>query len=130
MAWRDRALLEVVADRPVAEHLEEGVVGVVADLGDVVAQPLAAEALLARHQQRRRRGHLAGDERLEWNDPGHGEEQGRIVVGDQRGARQTMVSVVFEVAEKTFPDLVGAQTPVQCGARGREPMTAGKSAQL
>ena len=50
----DRPLLEVLADRPVAEHLEEGVVGVVADRGDVVgAQALAAEALLARHQERR-----------------------------------------------------------------------------
>src|ERR1035437_613747 len=126
-----RPLLEVAADRPVAEHLEEGLVGVVTDLGDVVAEALAAKALLARHQQRRGRGQLAGDERLQRDHPGHGEEQRRIIVSDQRGARQTMVSVVFEVAEKTFPDLVGAQTPVQCvGPAGASPSTWGNRGQL
>jgi hypothetical protein len=47
----DRALFEVLADREVAHHLEEGeVVAVEADLVDV-GRP---EALLVRGQQRRR----------------------------------------------------------------------------
>src|SRR5205807_5535335 len=48
----DRALLEVVAEGEVAEHLEEGVVGLVTHLLDVDG----AQALLAADDARRRRG--------------------------------------------------------------------------
>ena len=46
-AQRDRFLLEVIAERPVAEHLEEGVVvGVLADVVEVVVLAAGADALL------------------------------------------------------------------------------------
>jgi hypothetical protein len=44
----DGLLLEVVAERPVAQHLEEGVVvGVLADVLEVVVLAAGADALLA-----------------------------------------------------------------------------------
>jgi hypothetical protein len=44
---RDRFLLEVIAETPVAEHLEEGVVvGVLADVVEVVVLAAGADALL------------------------------------------------------------------------------------
>ena len=47
-APRDALSLEVVAERPVAEHLEEGVVvGVLADIFEVVVLAAGADALLA-----------------------------------------------------------------------------------
>ena len=106
----DSALLEVVADRPVTEHLEEGVVGAVAHRGDVVGgEARPAEALLARGHPRAGRGALAADVGLEGHHSGHGEEQRRVVTRDQRCVGQDVVPALLEETEEALPDLVAAQ---------------------
>ena len=81
----DRALLEVLAEREVAEHLEERQVRAVeADLVDV----RRAEALLHGRQQRRRRLLAAEEERHQRLHPG-GREQRRAVVGARDRAAPT-----------------------------------------
>src|SRR4029077_2420229 len=90
----DRALLEVLAEREVAEHLEERqVVRVEADLVDVGG----AEALLAGRRERRRRRFVAEEVRHLWLHPG-ARVEGRAVVGarDQGRGRTPEVSPLFE----------------------------------
>src|SRR5206468_159030 len=72
----DRLLLEVVAEREVAEHLEEGEVARGrADLLDV----RRAEALLTRGEARPRRRLLAAEEGLERLHPGGREQHGAVL---------------------------------------------------
>ena len=97
-----RAILEVVADAEVAQHLEEGEVLVVAHLVDVGG----AEALLAAGEPSRRRGLLAHEERLEGHHPGAGEQQRRVASGDERGRRHVLVALALEVMDECIPDLV------------------------
>ena len=90
----DRALLEVLAEREVAEHLEERQVRPVeADLVDVGR----AEALLHRRQQRRRRLLSPEEVRHQRLHPG-GREQRRAVVGtrDQRRRRAEGMALRLE----------------------------------
>ncbi len=91
---RDRALLEVLAEREVAEHLEEReVVRVEADLVDVGR----AEALLARRRQRRRR-RLAAEEVRHLGLHAGARVERRAVVGarDQRRGRAAQVALLLE----------------------------------
>ena len=102
----DRPLFEVVADRPVAEHLEERVVRRVADRRDVVVfQSGTAKALLTGGEVASRRGALPGDPGLERHHSGHGEEERRIVVGNERKAREPVMPAFFKEAKKSLPDL-------------------------
>ena len=81
----DRFLLEIIAEGPVAEHLEEGVVvGVLADIVEVVVLATGPDALLRVH--RAGEGRLLGGQkiRLELVHPRVGEEQRRVVVRDHR----------------------------------------------
>src|SRR5581483_4946635 len=99
-----RAVLEVLAEREVAEHLEEGQVGAVeSDLVDV-ARP---EALLRGRRQRRRR-RLAAEEVRHLRLHAGAREQGRPVVRarDERPRRQAPVALRLEVGEEALPDLV------------------------
>ncbi len=117
----DRALLEVVADRPVAQHLEEGVVRAVAHRGDVVSgETRASEALLARGHPRAGRGALAADVAFEGHHAGHGEEQRRVVTRNQGCVGQDVVPALLEESEEAPPDLVAAQMVelVEGGAPG------------
>ena len=97
----DRVFLEVVAERPVAEHLEERrVPGGLADLFDVqraddllhVSDPLPRRGLLAEQ---------VGLERLHSGD----HEQQRGIVGDEAGRRHDGVSARLEVRQETAGDL-------------------------
>jgi hypothetical protein len=99
----DRVLLEVVAEGEVAEHLEEGVVARgLADLVEVVVLAARAQALL------RSDGAIvvallrAEEHVLELVHPGVGEEQRRVVDGQERARRHAPVAVPLEVAEKLF----------------------------
>src|ERR1700680_222796 len=75
----DRAFLVIVADRPVAEHLEKRVMGGITDRRDVVVfQTGATKAFLARNQVGRWRCALSGDPRLERHHSGHREETRRV----------------------------------------------------
>ena len=97
----DGTLLEVVAERPVAEHLEErGVPGGLADLFDV-KRPHAF--LHVRHPPERR-GPLAEQERLE-RLHARDDEQDRGVIGDQGGRRHDLVVVLLEESKEAAGDL-------------------------
>ena len=99
----DRLLLEVVAHREVAEHLEEG------EMPERRADDLdvnRAERLLARGEPARRRLLLAAEVGLEGLHPG-GSEQHRRVVGarDERRRRNAQMPVPLEERQKPLPDL-------------------------
>ena len=101
----DGALLEVVAEREVAEHLEERQVprGGADDL-DVGR----AEALLDRREPVVRRRLLAGEIGLERMHPRRREQHRRVVAGrDQRGRRQPLVIARGEEGQEALADLVG-----------------------
>ena len=88
----DRLLLEVVAERPVAEHFEEGEVDGVADLVDVAG----ADALLKVGQPfpgGMFRPLEIGDEGVH---SGGGEEAGRIVFRNHRSALNLLMALRLE----------------------------------
>ena len=105
----DGALLEIIAEREVAEHLEEGVVpGGVADIVEVVVLAAGAHAFL-----RRRRTHIgalfqAGEDVLELHHAGIGEHQGRVVARHERRGRHHFVPLAGKKVEKARPDFVKA----------------------
>ena len=88
--------LEVVADAEVAEHLEQRVVGGVADLFDVGG----AEALLRGGEPAVGRLGLAGEVGLELHHSGGGEQQCGVADGNQGRAGHPAVSLRLEVAEE------------------------------
>ena len=105
----DRAILEVIAEREIAEHLEEGVVARgVADIVEVVMLAAGADALL------RGGGALIGaplktrEHVLELHHARIGEHQGRVVARHQRRGRHLLVAVFREIIQKPRPDLVNA----------------------
>ena len=99
----DRALFEVVAERPVAEHLEErAVAGRLADLFDVVR----ADALLHVGGALVRRRDVAAQVRDERHHAGDREQQ-RRVVGDQGRRRHDGVVVLLEIAQEALGELGG-----------------------
>ena len=113
----DRALLEVVAEREVAEHLEEGqVVAVEPDLVDV----RRAEALLRRRRARRGRLLAAEEERHLRLHPGR-RQQRRVVAGarDQRPRRQPLMAVLLEVREVALAQLGGRLHASDCAHLSR-----------
>ena len=97
----DRAFLEVVAERPVAQHLEErGVPGGLAHLFDVQR----ADALLHVRGPLVRRRPLAEQVRLE-RLHARDDEEHRGVVGDQGGRRHDGVPLLLEVRKEAAGDL-------------------------
>ena len=101
----DRAVLEVLAEREVAEHLEEGqMVAVEADLVDVGR----AEALLHGDEERRRRCLAAQEVRHQRLHAGAVQERRAVPVGrDQRARRVPLVALGLEVGEKALAELCG-----------------------
>ena len=105
----DRAFLEVVAEREVAEHLEEGVVARgVADVVEVVVLAAGAHALLRRRPRAEGARLLAGEDVLELHHAGVGEHQRRVVARHQRRRRHDLVPVLAEVVEEGGADFVDA----------------------
>ena len=99
----DGAFLEVVAEREVAEHLEEGEMARRgADLVDVGG----AEALLHRRQRRVGRLHLAEEERLQRLHARGGEQHRRVVVGrNERPRRIAEMALRLEERPEPFTDI-------------------------
>ncbi len=97
----DRALFEVVAERPIAHHLEESAVTRrLADLFDVVR----ADALLHVGDPRVRRRHHPGEVGDERHHSGDREQQ-RGVVADEGGRGDDDVVVLLEEIEIALRDL-------------------------
>jgi hypothetical protein len=103
---RDGLGLEVIAEREVAQHLEEREVAVrAADVVQVVVLSPRADTFLARGRAGVRRRLLAGEVRLERDHPGDGEEH-RLVVRDQARARDQGVAARNEEVEEGGAQLV------------------------
>ena len=101
-----RVFLEVVAEREVAHHLEEGQMPLRAsDLVEVVVLAAGTNTLLHRDGARERRRLLSGEVGLERHHPGHGEEQ-RRVVRDQRRRRLVAVGALDEEVGERLADLI------------------------
>ena len=99
----NRAVLEVLAEREVAEHLEEGqVVPVQADLVDV----LRPEALLRGGREKGRR-FLAAEEVRHLRLHARARQQRRVVVraGNQRPRGQPLMALLLEVGEEALAQL-------------------------
>ncbi len=98
----DGLLFEVVADAEVAEHLEHRQVAVVADFIDV----RGAEDLL--HGDHARRGRLGEphEVRLERHHAGAREEQRRVAVRHEGGARHAQMAALDHEAHEGVADVV------------------------
>ena len=103
----DRVFLEIVTERPVSEHLEKGVViGVLADVFEIVVLPTRADALLAVYRPRIRPGLGAEENRLELVHPSVGKKQCRVIERDHRRGGDHGVPVPFlEKVDKVLTDL-------------------------
>ena len=103
----DRALLEIVAEREIAEHLEEGQMPRgVSDIVEVIVLAAGAHALLRRRRARLVAFFDAGEDALELHHAGVGEHQGRIVVRHQRRRRRDLVIETREIIEEDLPDVI------------------------
>ncbi len=102
----DRVALEVVAERPVAEHLEERVVACrVTDVLEVVVLAAGAQAALDGG-----RAHVAAllraQERvLELHHAGVGEQQRRVVAGNERRTGHHGVALGDEIVDELAADV-------------------------
>ncbi len=109
----DRVDLEVVAERPRSQHLEEGVViGVAPDILEIVVLSAGADALLAVHGPGVRTGSAAQKDILELVHACVGEEQRRVVVRDHRGGWHVAVAApADEEVEKLTASFGGEHGP-------------------
>ncbi len=102
----DRLALEIVAEREVAEHLEEGVVlGRPADVLEVVVLPADPHALLAGRGPPVAPLLEAEEDVLELVHAGVREQDGRVVLGEERRARDDLVAARREELEEGLADL-------------------------
>ncbi|MNS83761.1 hypothetical protein D3C72_1175630 [compost metagenome] len=105
----DGVVLEVVAEREVAQHLKEGVVTRgIADVVQVVVLAAGADALLRRGGALVGRGRRAGEIVLERHHARVDEQQGRVVLRHQRSRLHLLVAVGREVVEEGGADLFQA----------------------
>ena len=105
----DRAVLEVVAEREVAEHLEHrGVPRRQADLVEVGVLAARAQHLLHGREARRRRLLRAREVRLERLHAGRDEERRRVLGRrDQRPRGEAAVAPLLEERQEALPQLRG-----------------------
>ncbi len=104
----DSLFLEVVSERKVAEHLEEGVVSRgMAHLLEVVVFAARPHAFLARHGPGVRPPLEPLKHAFELHHPGVGEQERGIVRRDQGGARHFLVPPGLEELQKLAADFSG-----------------------
>ena len=109
----DRDVLEIIAEREIAEHFEKRVVARrVADVFQVVVLAAGAYATLRRHRAGVRTLVLAGEHILELHHARVGEQQGRVVMRHQRRRRHDFMLVRREIAEEGRPDVTGGRVHV------------------
>ena len=105
----DGAVLEVVAEREVAEHLEESVVACgVADIVEVVVLAAGAHAFLRGRRPRIGALFEPGEDVLELHHAGICEHQRRVVARHERRRGHDLVALARKKAEKFRPDIVDA----------------------
>ena len=98
----DGLFLEIVAERPVAEHLEHGVVvSVAADLFQVVVLAGDTEALLRVGHTRKFAGRVPEEDVLELVHTGIGEHQCRVIFHHHRRGRHDVVAFGLEKVQKS-----------------------------
>ena len=104
----DRLFLEIVTEREIAQHFEEGVVTRgITDIVEVVMLSTCAHALLARHRRRIRPRLQAGEDVLERHHARVDEHQGRVVVRDQWCRWHHTVACTPEIFKKRAANVVG-----------------------
>mmetsp|Transcript_18016 Transcript_18016/g.57622 ORF Transcript_18016/g.57622 Transcript_18016/m.57622 type:complete len:812 (+) Transcript_18016:860-3295(+) len=115
---RDRLALEVVPERPVAQHLEERVVvHVLAHVVQVVVLAASADALLrvaraTKPSQRTARVHLAQEDGLELVHASVREQQRRVLQRHhRRGSHERVLAAVGEVVNVRLPDALRVPLP-------------------
>ena len=101
--------LEIIAEREVAEHLEERVVARrIADVVEIVVLAAGAHAFLRGRRAGIGSPFVTGENVLERHHPGGGEHQGRVVARNQRCRRDDLMRIAAEIVEKRRADLVDA----------------------
>ena len=101
-------LLEIVSERPVAKHLEHGVViGVVTHFLKVVVLTGNAQTLLAVGLTAAFGFGISEDDVLELVHAGIGEHERRVVLDDHRCRRNNKVALLLEKLYERFADFVG-----------------------
>jgi hypothetical protein len=109
---RDGFLFVVVAERPVAQHLEERMVRrVAAHIVEVIVLAGHAHALLRIGHARVRPRAVAQEHILELHHARVGEEQRVVTHRDQRHRRHDRVTLLFEVFEELRTDLGAGRNP-------------------
>ena len=119
----DGAVLEVITEREIAEHLEEGVMARgIAHIVEIVVLATGAHAFL--RGRRARIGPLleTGKDVLELHHSRIGKHQRRVIARHERRRRHDRVTVLREIVEKARSDLVdAAHCPttfdLSCGSR-------------
>ena len=108
----DGFFLVVVPERPVPQHLEEGLVdGRPAHVLQVVVLAAGPDALLEIHRPRVVPGAPSQEDILELVHPRVGEQQGRIVPGHHAGARHDGVAATLEEPRKRSAQFGSGQFP-------------------
>jgi len=98
----DGFLLEIVAEGEVTEHLEEGVMASgAADVLEIVVLAASAHALLAGGGAHILALLVAEEAVLELVHAGVGEEQGRVVMGNQRRGGDHRMAALLEKTQET-----------------------------
>ena len=105
----DRLGLEVIAERPVAQHFEERVViGVLADVFEIVVLAAGANALLGVDRAAVDAGAGAEEDILELVHPRVGEQQGGIIVRHhRRGGHKGVAGALDEKLDELASNLCG-----------------------
>jgi len=105
----DRPILEVISERKVAEHLEEGVMARgIADIVEVIVLAARAHAFLRRHRARIGGLFEPGKDVLELHHPRIGEHQCRVVARHKRRGGHDGVPIARKIVEKARSDFVDA----------------------
>ena len=119
----DGDILEIVAERKIAEHLEKGVMARgVADIVEIIVLAAGAHAFLRRHGARVIALFQAGEDVLELHHAGIGEHQRRVVARHERTGWHDLMSVTVEIVEKSRPYAVDA---AHCPALVKKPPPRG-----
>ena len=128
----DRLALEVVAEAPVAQHLEEGLVARrPPNLLEVVVPAGNPQARLCVDCTPIVTRFLSGEHRLERDHPRVDEEEGGVVTRDEGRRRHARVAALLEEALEALPDLCPADRlhiPWSVLHSRREPATTGSRA--